>query len=282
MRRFVESSAFMDDFYDQTLTKLVQRGILDPGMRILVTCGGTADRDVFFRLGFKNVTISNVDSRMKGDEFAPFAWSYQDAENLQFPDGDFDFVVAHSGLHHCYSPHRALLEMYRVARRAILIFEPRDSFLVRLGVRLSFGQEYEVAAVVGNSLKFGGVRNTPIPNYVYRWTEREIEKTLATYGPLGRPRVHYFYALRVPEGRLAALKNRLISATVRAVLPLLKVFTAVFPKQTNCFAFCAEKLELPRDLHPWLEYAEGQPAIRRAWIEARYRDFTVKDGSTKP
>ena len=93
MRRFVESSAFMDDFYDQTLTKLVQRGILDPGMRILVTCGGTADRDVFFRLGFKNVTISNVDSRMKGDEFAPFAWSYQDAENLQFPDGDFDFVV---------------------------------------------------------------------------------------------------------------------------------------------------------------------------------------------
>lgn len=271
----------MDDFYDQTLTKLVRRGILDPKMRILVTCGGTADRDVFFRLGFKEVTISNVDSRMKGDEFAPFAWSYQDAENLQFPDGDFDFVVAHSGLHHCYSPHRALLEMYRVARRAILIFEPRDTFLVRLGVKLDMGQEYEVAAVAGNSMVFGGVRNTQIPNYVYRWSEREIEKTLATFAPLGRPRLHYFYALRVPEWRLDALKNRLVSGSVRALLPLLRGFTAIFPKQANCFAFCAEKLELPRDLHPWLEFVDGHARIRRDWVEARYRNITAVDAPPK-
>ena len=34
-----------------------------------------------------------------------------------FEDGAFDFVVVHQGLHHCHSPHRGLLEMYRVARR---------------------------------------------------------------------------------------------------------------------------------------------------------------------
>ena len=53
--------------------------------------------------------------------------------------------------HHCHSPHRGLLEMYRVARRGVLAFEPRDTRLVRLGVRLGFGQEYEIAAVAGKN-----------------------------------------------------------------------------------------------------------------------------------
>lgn len=264
----------MDDFYGHTLERLMERDLLRREMRVLVTCGGMTDRDVFHRLGFTNVTISNVDTRMKGDEFAPFAWAFQDAENLGYADETFDFVVAHSGLHHCASPHRALLEMYRVARQAALIYEPRDTFLVRLGTRLDFGQEYEVAAVVGNGLQFGGIRNTPIPNYVYRWTEREIEKTISTYAPLGRPKLHYFYALRVPEQRLAWMKNRRAAGAIRLLLPLLKVFTTVFPRQTNCFAFCVEKLRLPRDLHPWLTVEGGAPVIRRDWVAARYHDVT--------
>jgi ubiquinone/menaquinone biosynthesis C-methylase UbiE len=55
-----------------------------------------------------------------GDEFAPFSWSFQDAEQLSFEDEAFDYVFVHAGLHHCASPHRALLEMYRVARRGIM------------------------------------------------------------------------------------------------------------------------------------------------------------------
>lgn len=270
----------MDDFYDRTLGALMKRGLLDTGMRILVCCGGRFDREALLARGFRDVTISNLDVRMKGDELAPFAWSFQDAENLQFPDRDFDFVIAHSGLHHCHSPHRALLEMYRVARRAVLIFEPRDTFLVRLGVRFDFGQEYEVAAVAGSGLAYGGVRNSPIPNYVYRWTEREIEKTLATFDPVGRPRLHYFYALRVPEQRLSWMKNRFASNLVRGLLPLLRVFTAIFPRQTNCFAFCTEKLQLPRDLHPWLTLEDGTPKPRRDWMAARYSNVSASDQPT--
>ncbi len=77
----------------------------------------------------------------------------QDVERLGFTDRAFDFVVVHQGLHHCHSPHRGLLEMYRVARRGVLAFEPRDTRLVRLGVRLGFGQEYEIAAVAENGLR---------------------------------------------------------------------------------------------------------------------------------
>jgi SAM-dependent methyltransferase len=263
----------MDDFYTRTLGRLLKQGLIARDSKILVVCGGTTDRDAFHQLGFTNVTISNLDVRLKGDEFAPYGWSFQDAEELKFGEGEYDVVVAHSGLHHCYSPHRGLLEMFRVARRLVLVFEPRDTFLVRLGVRLSFGQEYEVAAVAANGMKFGGVRNTLIPNYVYRWTEREIEKAISTYAPLARPRLHFFYALRVPEERLKAMKNRLAAGAVRALLPLLRIFTAVFPKQTNCFAFAVEKAELPRDLHPWLLMQGGQPVVNEAWFRQRYGEF---------
>ena len=40
-------------------------------------------------------------------------------------------------------------------------------------------QEYEHAAVFYNDCVFGGVKNTPIPNFIYRWTRRDIEKTIA-------------------------------------------------------------------------------------------------------
>jgi ubiquinone/menaquinone biosynthesis C-methylase UbiE len=63
-----------------------------------------------------------------------------DAERLTYGDGSFDVVIAHAGLHHCHSPHRALLEMYRVARKAAIAFESRDSRLIRTAVRLGLVQ----------------------------------------------------------------------------------------------------------------------------------------------
>ena len=60
------------------------------------------------------MTISNVDE--SGDVYAPYAWSRQDAEALDLPDGSFDLAAVSAGLHHCASPHRALLEM--LPRRA--------------------------------------------------------------------------------------------------------------------------------------------------------------------
>src|SRR5580704_18111082 len=201
----------MDDFYSETLRRLLDDGWLEPDSSVLVVCGERYDRDVFQALGFHNVTISNLDSRISGDEFAPYPWSRQDVENLRFEDGANDFVVVHQGLHHCHSPHRGLLEMYRVARVGVLAFEPRETKLVRLGVRLGFGQEYEIAAVAGNGLRTGGVGNSATPNFVYRWTEREIEKTIRTFNPAGRAEVRYFSALRVPKERMRSMKNRLVA-----------------------------------------------------------------------
>ena len=254
----------MNDFYPETLRQLLKDGWLGLDSRVLVVCGGAVDRDVFDGLGFRRVTISNLDSRMRGDEFAPYEWSMQDTEALGFEDGAFDFVVVHQGLHHCHSPHRGLLEMYRTAGRGVLAFEPRDTRLVRLGVRLGFGQEYEIAAVAYHGLQFGGVDNSATPNFVYRWTEREIEKTIYTFAPERRARFRYFSALRVPEGRMRAMKNRFVAGALRALLPAVRVFAAMFPKQSNCFAFAITK---GGELRPWMK---DEVTVDAEWVGRRY------------
>ena len=111
---------------------------------MLVVAGGGADRDAFLAAGFENVTISNIDDSGADDAYAPYAWSYADAEALPFDDGSFDWAVVSAGLHHCASPHRALLELYRVARRGLLAIESRDSLLMRLALRLGAAEPLRV------------------------------------------------------------------------------------------------------------------------------------------
>jgi SAM-dependent methyltransferase len=268
-----------DSFYRDTLQYMMRRGVLSLEMRILVACAGTYDRDVLRELGFKDVTISNLDARLTGNEFSPFAWSYQDVEHLTFDDNSFDFAIVHNGLHHCYSPHRGVLELYRVARYGVLAFEPRDTAFVRLGMRLNFGQTYELASVSHNGMQFGGVGNTQVPNFIYRWTEKEFEKTILSNAPYGPHRFVYAYALRVPWSRLETLRSRFFVLAVRAALPLLRLLFRILPKQANGFAFAVQKPRLPAELHPWLIYDRGQVALNDGWVKARYRVVGGDPGS---
>lgn len=220
--------------------------------QVLVVCGGHTDRETLIAAGLKNVTISNLDERMIGDEFAPYAWSFQDAENLSYPDGSFDYVIVHAGLHHCASPHRGLLEMYRVARRGILAFEARDTLLIRTAKKLGLMPEHELAAVVAHKMKFGGVRNTAVPNYVYRWTEREVEKTIHSFAPYARPKVQFFHSLRVPHSRLRVYGTETGRLALKVVDPAIRVVARVFPKQCNLLAFHVIK-PTTDSLHPWMK-----------------------------
>ena len=265
-KRIAESDAF----YEGTVDGLIKQGILSREMRILVVCGGPLDRDVLLKAGFSNVIISNLDSRLTDHDYSPFRWSYQDSEQLEAQDGEYDFCIAHNGLHHCASPHRALLEMYRVAKEGVVVFEPRDTFLVRIGIRFNFGQQYETASVEGKGLALGGMRNSGIPNYVYRWTEREIEKTIRSFSPWGEARFLYRYALRIPWVRLRAMRSKICFLFIRAFLPLLKLFFICFPKQANGFAFVIVKPRIPADVFPWLKVEEGRIFMNREWMEREY------------
>jgi ubiquinone/menaquinone biosynthesis C-methylase UbiE len=252
------------DFYNKIIKRLVSESRLDPDASTLVIAGGPADVDVLRANGFARVTISNVDTRFRGDEFAPYEWSFQDAENLTFKDASFAQVIVHAGLHHCGSPHKALVEMYRVAQKSVVAFEARDSTLMRTALRLGFGTEHEVEAVVGHGYEFGGLRNGPIPNFVYRWTEREVAKTLASFDPRGPIPIRFFYGLRLPTLRRDFLKSGFKRMMLAASFVPTRIIFAIARRQGNEFAFWIGK---PSAMHPWLT-TEGKP--NRAWIDERY------------
>jgi len=255
-------------FYAQGLKKFF---VVD-NPSILVCGGGLFDKEVISSCGFKQVTISNLDSRLKGDEFAPYKWAFENAEVLSFADNSFDYVVIHAAIHHASSPHRLLTEMYRVAKKGVFAIESRDSFVMRLFERFELTQVYEHAAVYYNNFKFGGVNNTHIPNYVYRWTEREIEKTIKTYAPYARHKFGYLYATSFPVSAQLEKNSLLKYLILKIAQPLFWIFAKLFKKQQNLFGFYIEKPSIPHDLHPWLlQGAEGGIKFNEDWGHHKYK-----------
>jgi SAM-dependent methyltransferase len=244
-------------FYRRILEQLLEDGTVRRDMEVLVVAGGPADRDAFHSLGFEHVTISNVDESVAAEELAPYAWSYQDAESLDYPDGSFDIAVVSAGLHHCRSPHRALLELYRVARVAALALESRDSALMRVAVKLGAVDDYELAAVAAHGYRAGGVANTSTPNYIYRWSEREVEKTVASFAPHARHRIRFFREFELPEA-VVEIDRGARAQVLRLARPAVTMLTRMLPRQANLFAFLIEKPRLPGDLQSWMRVEEGE------------------------
>lgn len=268
VRRLIEKND-AKFFYSGLLEKLLESGALSRDMSVLVICGTAKDKTVFQDLGFTKVTVSNLDTRAPSSEFSPYTWSYQDAENLDFPDEQFDLVAVNAGLHHCQSPHRGLLEMYRVARKAVLIIEARESLLMKIALRMRFAEEYEVCNVVTEGLEFGGVRNTLVPNYVYRWTEREVAKAIASYAPQAKPDIVFHYDLKFPFSTLVN-RHPIYMLTAIALYPFARLAGKLFPKQSNLFAFFIKKPDLHRELFPWLRLEGNNVALDMSWIKNRY------------
>lgn len=246
-------------FYERVLSALLADGVLRCDMSVLVTCGGTTDYEVLRRLGFERVTITNLDSSGEGNRYAPYAWGWQDAERLTVDDESFDVGLVSAGLHHCHSPHRALLELYRTARVAVVALEARDRTLMRLASRLGLTDDYELSAVAHHNLEAGGVANSATPNFVYRWTEREVEKTIASYAPHARARLRYFHEFELPSSRCDVERSSRRSQMLSLARPLAAGLVRVMPSQSNLFGIVIEKPRLPEDLQPWMTLVDSTP-----------------------
>jgi hypothetical protein len=116
------------------------------------------------------------------------------------------------------------------------------------------------------------VRNTSIPNYVYRWTPREIEKTIHSYAPIGSHRFLYFYAMRLNWPRAEALRSRVLRGAFRLLQPCAWLFSMVFPRQSNNFGFAVFKPRLPKDAHPWLQWHDDHLTLNIPWVLQRYSE----------
>ncbi len=260
------------DFYKKTIKILIKKKFINKKMKILIAAGGEKDKNKFSELDFKDVTISNVDIRMKKNSFLPFKWVYQDIENLTYKDESFDICIVHHGLHHSSSPHKGLLELYRTAKYGIIVFEGLDNFITKFGKILGIGENYELAAVKEGCYKFGGYKNSGIPNFVYRWTNNEVYKTIACFEPKAKPKIKFFYGLEIPFNRLKKKKNKIFYFIAFISFPLLFLFFIIFYKFfSNRYGFYIKKPDFKKNLFKWLKITKNTIEPDRNFIEKQIK-----------
>jgi len=248
---------------NQIYSKVISELIKDKNSSILIIGAQLADRNAFYNAGFRNVLLSGFDEREMAYE--PFEWIKENGMSLSFNEQSFDYVVTHAVLHHMSSPHRGLTEMYRVAKKGVLVFESRDSLLMQIAEKLGLTQKYEVAGCYPTS----GVDGTNIPNYIYRWTEREIEKTINTYAPAFKHKFTYKYWSIYPDGPDLSSTKKLLLKLVR---PFYFLFVNIFPKQQNGLVFFIEKPTNENSLLPWLFYDNNKKIdVDTNWINQYYK-----------
>ncbi len=164
-----------------TLVRVLQRMLAKTGVAkndsVLVIGGGNIDIVLLETVGLTNYTLSNLTNLALARTDRGDSGSLLNVEDLRLEDNSFDVVFAHDVLHHCYTPHKAVREMMRVANRCVIFFDPNDSAFMRALVRLNFSFPYETGVVASMDYRGGGVMGSAIPNYTFRWTPRELEKT---------------------------------------------------------------------------------------------------------
>jgi SAM-dependent methyltransferase len=237
------------EIYLRTLRALKRRAFISNADTILVMAGGEHDRKSMLQAELQNVTISNLMPHAGLTEYKPYEWIRLDCENIEAGDSSFDWVVIHAGLHHLAVPQLGVAEMFRVARKGILCFEARDSTLMRAAVRMGLTDDYELESAFLSGGAFGGYRNGPIPNFVYRWTEREFEKTINSFAPTHTHTFFYEYGFRIPSQRFAMSKSAWYRGMGLVLAKLARSCELLIPKQGNQFAFGALKNV---KVKPWL------------------------------
>jgi len=249
-------------FYVEVLKAALRDGALLQDDRVLVVCGSASDEASLREAGLKNFEMSNIGGDVEVD-----------VENLPYPDAAYDAVIVHSGLHHCASPHRGLLEMYRVAKRCVILFEPGDNSVTRMGQKLGIGQTYEFAAVQCNRLECGGWRNTSVPNWVYRFTSSEIRQTINCASPFGPHKFTFYYRTRIPWRQLRARPNKLPLFMATVAAPFLRVLDAIGPVASNNLAAVIVKPDLPGEKFPWLAHRGKGWVADSGWFRRKFGPF---------
>jgi ubiquinone/menaquinone biosynthesis C-methylase UbiE len=237
---------------------------MSPEDEVLVVAAGETDRRAMIDAGVKNATISNLDYHGGQVDYSPYQWKRLDVEKLDLADNSYDWVAIHAGLHHVGVPAMGVCEMFRVARKGILCIEARDSILMKLAVKLRLTPEYEMEHAFLTDGTNGGYRNGPIPNYIYRWTEREFEKVVNCFAPTHQHTFFYDYGFRFPTERFSMIKNPVYKLAGFVIARLMRTAELVVPKQGNQFVFGALK---NTTLQPWL--AEDL-SFKKSYLSKKY------------
>ena len=161
----------------------------------------------------------------------------------KFKDKSFEYAITNATIHHIDLPHKAITELYRVAIRGVLIIESNDSFTMRLATKLKLAEEFEVSSI-NKDKNSGGLLDTAIPNYVYRWNEKEILKLLKSFDPKNINFVNFDYASDLTNFRNR--DNYIENVLLKILIITGKIFFFFFKKQQNCMSIFIDKTKIKK------------------------------------
>jgi len=264
--------------FTRVLKECIRCCQIDVSGRVLIVGGSAIDVSVLRAVGFRQLTLSNIDSvrlsadDIPGGEDLSVEVTSADVENLHFGDDSYDVVIAHEVLHHCRSPHAGLLDMLRVSRGHVIVMEPHDSLFMKILGRMRLATfPYELAAVIDHNYQSGGVRDSCIPNFVYRWNRNEVFKTASSFTPdrAFELYAHPYWDLNLDARALSFRKQTRLhiftsvlgtTGFLRSLRVLQKIlnFTPILRRQGNKFFCCIEKRG---ELRPWLVHDNVQGIV---------------------
>jgi SAM-dependent methyltransferase len=252
--------------FARILANCIRRCHIDTAGKALIVGGSIQDVGILQSAGFRSMTLSTFQPVSR--EMHPEAYGlgvevvFADAERMELPDESYDFVIAHEVLHHCRSPHVALGEMLRVSRHHVIILEPNDSWLMSALVKAGFSFPYELPAVIYHNYESGGVRDSCVPNFIYRWNKNDVFKAVSSFIPEREfdLYVYPYWDFNVDSQELALRTHTRISTFTDLLGPdnflgfvrvLQKVLNRVplAREQGNKFFCCIGKKD---HLKPWL------------------------------
>ena len=197
-------------------------------------------------LGYLNFSITYHDEDEK-NQFLDFGFKENinlfksDLRDLTFKDKSFDYTITNATIHHIDLPHKAITELYRVAIRGVLVMESTDSFIMRLATKIKLAEEFEVSSV-NEDKNTGGLLDTAIPNYVYRWTEKEVLKLLKSFDPKNINFVNFDYASDLTNFKTR--DNYIENIFLKMLIIMGKIFFFFFKKQQNCMSIFIDKTKI--------------------------------------
>ena len=174
------------------------KNFINKGSNFLLISASMYEVKILKDLGYLNFSITYHDDAEK-KQFLDYGFKENinlfksDLKNLAFKDKSFDYAITNATIHHIDLPHKAITELYRVAIKGVLIIESNDSMIMRLATKVKLAEEFEVSSI-NEDKNTGGLLDTGIPNYVYRWTEKEILKLLKSFDPKNINFINFDYA----------------------------------------------------------------------------------------
>ena len=94
------------------------------------------------------------------------------AEDIEISDNNFDYVLCKLSLHHMARPYKAIYEMIRVAKKAVILIEPCDPLSYSVGLFVLCKHFPRLADKLWKNRR----SHEDVGNYVFKLSEREVEK----------------------------------------------------------------------------------------------------------